>query len=265
MARNGSDRLRRSGAVSDYVRTVDIEAAMADAMKTMVNLARIAGRPEDAEYWSRLAEKRIASVRAMFVDGEFRDVDARNGKPIILENYHDVMMTFRSLLESRPRSGSSRASGSSSKLRQNPTHWLEWPSFLWPFTEGAWAAGLRQFVADLVANTADQVYARSDGRRQSLRDIVQPVSPSRTTTHPWSCKRVLAAAQDNPGGCECYGWGATMPTLIVRNIIGFREIEDTGGTRREFCAGSGNTNQTGHTRKVYGIDNIRFRGTRVDV
>lgn len=29
--------------------------------------------------------------------------------------------------------------------------------------------------------------------------------------------------EDNPGGCENYGWGATLPALILRNIIGFRE------------------------------------------
>jgi len=26
-------------------------------------------------------------------------------------------------------------------------------------------------------------------------------------------------------GAECYGWGGTLPMLIIRNIIGFRESE----------------------------------------
>jgi neutral trehalase len=79
-------------AVSDFVRTVDVEAAMAEAFLNMVLFSAAAGHPQDTAHWRSRAERRLETTRAMYVDGWFRDFDARNNKPIILKDYYDVMM-----------------------------------------------------------------------------------------------------------------------------------------------------------------------------
>ncbi|MDA0780422.1 MAG: hypothetical protein O2961_06810 [Bacteroidetes bacterium] len=91
---DGSKRFRLGdvSATAEDVRTVDIEAAMANGLQNMILFAEAAGETQDIAYWKELSEKRIERTRDMFVDGRFRDFDARTGEPIILEDYYSVMM-----------------------------------------------------------------------------------------------------------------------------------------------------------------------------
>ena len=91
---DGSKRFRVGdvAASAEDVRTIDIEAAMAHAITMMVKFSRISGFDKDEKYWKKLSEIRIQRTRDMFVDGRFRDFDAKTGKPIILGDYYSVMM-----------------------------------------------------------------------------------------------------------------------------------------------------------------------------
>ena len=92
---DGSKRFKvagdNPGAVADMVRTCDIEAAMAHAMSVMADFSKVAGRPlEEQRRWEEMAKEGQKRARSMFVDGWYRDFDARNDPPIIIENYFDV-------------------------------------------------------------------------------------------------------------------------------------------------------------------------------
>jgi hypothetical protein len=225
---SGQDGSRRflvaegnEAAVADFVRTVDVEASMAQAMTVMSTLAGVAGHPEDRTRWNDLAARRIANTRSMYVDGWFRDWDARSGRPIILPDHVDVMMlapltcgvatsdqirgvlpTVRATLKDKPG-------------------WLQWPPALQTFAEAAWNGGFQPEAAEVVARIADRVYARTDAREIRIVDSTDRFSyriPG-VANEFWPLRNPLA-------GGENYGWGATLPTHIIRTIMGLREYDD---------------------------------------
>ncbi len=251
------------GAPADYVRTVDIEAAMAHAMLMMQNFAKITNRNEDVNHWSALAEKRIKSTRSMFIDGWFRDVDARNNQPIILKDYYDIMMFLPASLKIASDDQMKDLIPMFHHFRKEPGHFMEWPSFLWPFTEAAWNAGLNIFNAEEVAKVGNRMYPRLDKRTvQPMRSSENIMPREYNFRIPGVSTEFWPINEDNPGGCENYGWGATLPTLIIRNIIGFREFADGQTGFYLSPALPSNVAQQG---KTFGIDNLNYRGTRINI
>src|ERR1700723_2233616 len=129
------------GAVSDFVRTVDVEAAMAEAFQNMALFCEVAGFPQEKARWSQLARHRVETTRAMFVDGWFRDFDSRNNQPIILKDYFDIMMLYP-LAAGIATDDQARALVPRLQyFADNPLYWLEWPSFMFPYCEASWNAG----------------------------------------------------------------------------------------------------------------------------
>jgi hypothetical protein len=153
------------GAAADFVRTVDIEAAMAHAMEVMQDFAQVTNHQADISYWKELADERIKRTRAMFVNGWFRDVDARTSQPIILKDYYDVMMFLPVSLKIATDEQMKELVPMYPKFANNPVHFLEWPSFLLPFTEAAWNNGLRLLAAEEVAKVGNRIYRRMDERK----------------------------------------------------------------------------------------------------
>ena len=286
---SGQDGSRRflhgdaqEGAPAHFVRTVDIEAGMAHAMLTMVDFARVAGYEQDIAMWQRLAEDRVQRTRSMYVDGWFRDWDGRENRPFLLEDYYDVMMLVPlSVGVAAPE----QVEGVKPKFqifRDNPTPFLEWPSFWQPFSEAGWRAGLRTFIAEELVKVGNRIYARTDARTTS------PVSaryPDRLPA-PYNYRIPGVASEFWPvemeghpilNGCEHYGWGATFPALVIRNLIGFREPGDTlppgeatghAGREREtkgFVLAPALPPSMVEVGRTYGITNLRCCNCRVDV
>ena len=79
------------GAASEFVRTVDITAAMGHAFSTMGYFAELLNNDEAIGHWNGLASEQMKNISSMFVDGWYRDIDGRTNKPIILKDYFDVM------------------------------------------------------------------------------------------------------------------------------------------------------------------------------
>jgi hypothetical protein len=268
---SGQDASRRflvpgndPAGVADYVRTADIEAAMAEAMNNMVLFAVVAGRTEDRQFWTRLAENRVSRVRSMYVDGWFRDFDARTNNPIVLKDYFDVMMMAPLTVGLATPEQMEAIKPMFRYFQEHPQHSLEWPSRVFLFSEAAWNAGVRELLAQVVTGTGDRIYTRRDSRQ------VRPPGPASTDLPkkynyriPGVAGEFWPLAEDNPGGGENYGWGATLPTLVIRNVIGFREVDDPA--RGEFLLAPAFPSKLAESGKTYGIKNLRFRGTRLDV
>ena len=254
-----------AGDVADMVRTVDIEAAMAEAMANMATFAEIAGMGADeVAHWRELAEERVIAARQMFVDGWFRDFDDRNDTPIIIDDYYDIMMltpvtvgvaTEEQIEAIRPRF---------QFFKDNPKFWLEWPSFMFPFAEAAWNIGERRFIASVIIDTGNRIYERTDRR------TIQPVGREDTGLPeeynyriPGVAREYWPLREEDTGGCENYGWGATLPMHIVRCVIGFREMADLAADR--FALAPAFPDEMAGPGKEYGMSNLRYRGTRFDV
>ena len=65
------------------------------------------------------------------------------------------------------------------------------------------------------------------------------------------------------GGCENYGWGATFPTLLIRNIIGFRELnnEDIKG----FTIAPALNPELFKQDEIYKINNLNYRDIKINI
>lgn len=219
---DGSKRFPEAeGGSADNVATVDVEASMAEALHTMVLFAEIADEVEDRARWQRLADEKTESTRKMFVDGWFRDFDVRTGKPIILD-YYDVMMlaplTCRIATPEQVAALQERFAW----FRANGKMWLEWPSFFMAYTEAAWFAGQQDVAAEVAADIADRIYARTDHHGVRLADADDPYAyriPGIANEY-WPVSDTL-----EPGG-ENYGWGATLPVHFIRTFLGFRELDE---------------------------------------
>lgn len=250
------------GAVADFVRTVDIEAAMAEAFQDMERFADIAGESQDVARWKSLADRRIDTTRSMFVDGWFRDFDARTNQPILLKDYWDVMMLTPVTLGIASPQQSAAVKNRIEYLHQHPNEWLVWPPVVFTYVEAAWNAGMRPLAARTVAEIGDRIYTRLDGR------TVRGIGKAKTDLPSRFAYRIPGVAgeywppEDEAVylGAENYGWGATLPTLVIRNILGFREVK--GSRNDEFLLAPQLPASLLDAGKTFGITNLKFRGLR---
>lgn len=242
---------RNEGAVADFVRTVDVESSMAEGLTTMGLFADVLGKRAEANDWKKLAFRRVQNARGMFSDGWFHDVDGRNGRAIDLHGYFDVMMFAPVACGVATPDQMRSLQAKFGYFLAHPTPALEWPPLLFTFAEAAWRAGEREAASLAVAGTADRAYRRTDSRRVNSRNESDPYS-----------YRVPGVAneywpvQDIPPGGENYGWGATLPMFIIRNIAGFRETESLSAD--SFLVAPYLPSSLMHAGKTYGITNLRF-------
>lgn len=223
---DGSKRFPEGeGGTADTVATVDVEASMAEAFQIMAQFAEIADALEDRPRWNELAEQKTAATRQMFFDGWFRDLDTRTGKPILLGDWVDIMMltpvtcgvaTAEQVAQLKERIAWFR--------KHNAKIWLEWPSFFLGYCEACWHAGLHLLAGEVTADIADRVYPRIDARAPRFADSSEPFAYRIPGV---ACEYWPLEDETVPGG-EGYGWGATLPIHIIRDVIGLRETADTG-------------------------------------
>ncbi|MDZ7331739.1 MAG: trehalase family glycosidase [candidate division KSB1 bacterium] len=246
------------GAVVNFVRTVDVEAAMAEAMANMALFAEIAGQSADIPYWKKLAQQRLERTRSMFVDGWFRDFDARVNQPIILDNYFDVMMLAPLTCHVATQEQIEAIRPMFAYFRANPQPWLEWPPLVFTFCEAAWFARMQKIAAEVVADIADRTYLRTDSRSVLHEDKNMPFS----YRIPGVANEFWPVAEI-PAGGENYGWGATLPMNIIRNIIGFRETENISET--EFYLAPAIPERLFKPGKRYTIKKLNYQGIQISL
>jgi hypothetical protein len=219
---DGSKRFPEAeGGNADRVRTIDVEAGMAEAFALMAQLATRLGLHDEGRQWEALAARRLREVRAMFVDGWFRDFDTRTEQPFITPD-RDIMMLSPLTCRLATPEQIEIVRPQFDTFRLNPTPYLEWPSFMLVYTEAAWTAGVHLLAGEAIADVADRIYPRTDAHRLSFVDDEDPYTyriPGVANEY-WPVSPTI-----EPGG-EAYGWGATLPLHLIRDLVGFRETED---------------------------------------
>jgi len=274
---SGQDGSRRflhgdaqEGTPAHFVRTVDIEAGMAHAMQRMAEWAQIVGQPEDAARWERLAEDRVRRTRSMYVDGWFRDWDAHQNRPFLIDDYYDVMMLVPLTVGIATPEQVEAVRPKFEIFSANPHHFLEWPSYWLPFSEAGWNAGLRPFIAEELVKVGNRIYGRSDARevRPTAARYADRLPAAYNFYIPGVASEFWPVELNEPVyyGAEHYGWGATFPSLVIRNLIGFREApdgaDDEGG---RFVLAPTLPASLFEVGKTYGVTNLRARACRFDV
>ncbi|MBN1541570.1 hypothetical protein JW992_05455, partial [candidate division KSB1 bacterium] len=256
---SGQDGSRRflvegEGDPATFVRTVDVEASMAQAMQNMAFFAVLAGRPDEVDYWNKLAVERIRRTRSMFVDGWFRDWDGRNDQPILFEDFYDPIMLAPLTCAVASREQIEQARAKISYIAEN-LRWLQWPPGLLAFAEAAWTAGETQAAARAVCKITDRIYKRTDSRALLFTNTDDPFS-----------YRIPGIANEfwpvdnRPAGSENYGWGAILPLFIMRTVMGFRENDD-----RSFFLAPSLPEDRMQIGKTYGVENLAYQGMRFDL
>jgi hypothetical protein len=260
---SGQDGSRRfivaehnEGAVADFVRTVDVEASMAEAMLVMRDFSLIAGIPADREYWQSLAERRVKNTRAMFFDNWFRDIDGRINKPILLKDYYDVMMLAPLTCGIATEAQTKAVKPMFSFFQKGKQGALQWPPGVFTFCEAAWNAGTRDIASEILASTADRVYRRTDARSVLYYDSTFSYRVPGVANEFWPFAEV-------PAGGENYGWGATLPMNILRTIIGFRESTDLGAD--EFTIAPMIPKDMCKPGLKYTVKNLHYHGIAFDL
>ena len=264
---SGQDGSRRflvaehnEGAVADFVRTVDVEASMAEALGILGEFARFVPGPEESSMWKELAARRARNTQSMFFEGEFRDIDGRSGAPIVLKGHNDVMMLTPLVCGVATPDQQQAVKPMFRYFLDNPRSALEWPPLLYTYVEAAWNAGEREAAATAVASTATRVYGRTDARVVTRSADSGPFS----YRIPGVANEFWPLANVSPGG-ENYGWGATLPAHIIRNILGFREHEAAGDSADDFVLAPCLSPDFFRPGQTYGIRNLHYRGLTFDL
>ena len=260
---SGQDSSKRfptsEGDLADVVRTVDVTASMAEAFANMAAFAQITGADEDVPRWSTLADRWTTATRELFVDGWFRDSDTRANRPILLD-YLDVMMLSPLTCDVATAEQVDAIRPKLQYFRDHPEPWLEWPSFFLAYTEAAWTAGTRILAAEATADIADRIYPRIDQRGLRFADSDQPYTDYRI---PGVACEYWPVAEDTEPGGENYGWGATLPLYIIRNILGFRETQELDTA--EFFLAPSLPRRLLEPGRSYRARQLRFRGVGLSV
>lgn len=255
------DEQTTCGADTSGVRTVDLQAAVADGVRDLADYARLLGLTHDAMEHDARFELMQAQCASMYVDGRFRDFDGRTGKPIIIDDYFDVMMLTPYAVG---MTGPGQDRGSRALFQyfvDHPTHWLEWPSFLYIYTEAARRAGWPDIAAQVAGDAAAREYPKLDARALRSPMIGNRLGLPEPYFYriPGVGNEFWAIRPDNPGGCENYGWGSTLPTLMLRSVLGYTE---TGGEGFQFAPCL--PRDLKESGKVYRVENLTWRGVRMD-
>ena len=246
------------GGVSDFVRTVDVEAAMADAMTVMSKIAPLTGNAADTEKWTAMAKDRTARMRAMYKDGWFRDVDGRNGNPIMLDTYGDVMMllpltvglaTSQQIKEIAPRLPAFTKGDKT----------LIWPPGIFFYTEAMRRTdGYANLGADLIVSTGNRIYERMSALKTSPTARVLSHLPEKYSYRiPGVSNEYWPFDLEKPDfwGAENYGWGATLPAMTIRTLFGFTESDNDG----EFNIAPAIPPDMALSGKCFGISGLAYR------
>lgn len=242
---------------ADFVRTVDVEASMAEAMQIMRKFCIVAGKNQDQDYWKKLANQRIKNTRTMFVDDQFRDIDGRTNTPIILDTFNDAMMLSPLTCGIASQEQIHKMKPVFSYFVKNPKA-LEWPPIVFTFTEAALMSGENWAAAEAIKIIANRIYGRTDSRSLFFIDKKQKYT-----------YRIPGIANEfwpvdlKPAGSENYGWGAILPALIIRNIIGYREVSNSDECA--FYLSPQIPKDYYKKGKTFGIEDLHFRDITFDV
>ncbi|MDR1633155.1 MAG: hypothetical protein LBR97_09850 [Dysgonamonadaceae bacterium] len=255
---------RGEGDVTDFVRTVDVEAVMAGAMLVMSKIAPLTGNGADTDKWAAMAKDRTGRMHSMYKDGWFRDVDGRNGRPIMLDTYGDVMMllpltvglaTKQQIREIAPRLPAFTEGDKT----------LVWPPGIFFYTEAMrHTEGFVHLGADLIVSTGNRIYERMSAPETSTTGYKLSHIPEKynyripgVSNEFWP----VDLEKSGYGGAECYGWGATLPAMTIRSLFGFTESDKDN----EFYIAPCIPDQLLSNGKKFGISNLAYQNHKFTV
>ncbi|HTU34184.1 MAG TPA: hypothetical protein VMF66_10320, partial [Candidatus Acidoferrum sp.] len=231
---SGMDASRRfqineptGGEVTEFIRLVELQSATAQATAVLVEFARALGKTKDEVGWGHARDRYVVKTQKLWNGSDwFNDFDTRTMKPITtvprdagqvgpifcgmasLEQTRAMIPTLRKFYEDS-RDGKAG--------EDDP---MLWPSLMLPYIESLWTAQESELLADVVHLIAERIYTSMDRRTiaPGMGEHGSPVGWPGVSCEMWG--------HEGARGGEGYGWGATMPAHIIRNLLGVRETAE---------------------------------------
>ncbi|MFQ5794944.1 MAG: trehalase family glycosidase [Candidatus Bipolaricaulia bacterium] len=252
---DGSPRLdpRMTGDrdISNIVIPVEVQACIAHSAKILSIFAGKLGNREDVERWQAVFETYRDKTRALWDNSmrKFRDRDRRTDDWLNLVPESPLSLTpllYGVATEEQMESYRSRLG----EYRRPPV--TIWPSEALVTLEAGTAIGCREVCAELAYSLLERVYQEND--RREFNEI-GPLPGAAREYWPEDLRGWDAA--------ECYGWGATTMSILLRQIVGFVEHEETDGTKLRLAPSLPEPMRT--PGATYRVENLHYRGVGFDL
>jgi hypothetical protein len=231
---SGMDASRRflvqeptGGEVTEFIRLVELQSAASQAAAVLAEFAAALGERNEEQQWKGLRETYAEKTQKLWNGRDwFNDFDARTMTAITTverdagqtgpifcgvtrpEQTASMIPTLRKFCEDS-RDGKAG--------EDDP---MLWPSLMLPYIESLWTARESELLSDVVHLIAERIYRSTDRRTIGLGtgERGSPVGWPGVSCEMWG--------HQGARGGEGYGWGATMPAHIIRNILGVRETAE---------------------------------------
>lgn len=223
------------GTIIQHVRPVDLQASMALSAAILANWANIlASAPHDEKrgdpvledyaaevaFWSDVANEFTLKTRQMWRDGWFRDYDLVVGEWSTQQDAMHLAPVFCEV------SSLEQIDQLRPFLSQPPSHshgWapLSWPPVVMTLVGAASSAQMPLDAAELAYRFIDASYRSIDRRELDEHGGLPGVTREyrqAVTSGKWGAIDYINA------GIEGYGWGALSIHLIMRYLMGLREV-----------------------------------------
>lgn len=248
--------------ISNYVRPVELQAAMSHAGRVMAALASYLANPEDETHYATLADEYRERVQQLWdgSEGRFRDWDKTSDAFVSVagkENYWGADFTRQSplslvatLFDTATEEQKRTMRAEIERFFRSPfTVWPSWSTFV---LEAARSCGMDEFRGEMAFEIARRVYAGTD--RRSIGEFERPLPGAAPEywPHDWN----------EFGGNDAYAWGAQSATFLIRHVLGIIAVEGDGlglelaPSIPEILLAFGDE---------YGIENLAHRGQRIGV
>lgn len=221
-----------AGVISDYVRPVELQAAMAHGATVLRRFAQYLGRPEDEQEWGEFEARYAEKTRRLFDEstGRFRDWDRQRNDwvPVVGKNdYWGSDFTRFSPLSLVPLLFETASEAQQEAMRRELPDYYGAPQTVWPSwcavtMEAATALGLHNLAGTMAWEVIARVYPEND--RRSIEETNLPLPGSAREYWPLDLREFK--------GNDAYAWGAQTATMLVRQVAGFRASPDP--SRLEF-------------------------------
>lgn len=220
------------GTIIQHVRPVDLQASMVQSAAILVywaNLLRESNMPAQDEvdyvaesaFWQAVANEFTVKTRLMWRDGWFRDYDSVAAEWSIQQDAMHLAPVFCGA------AGWGHVEQLRPFLAQPPLHSNGWAPLSWPpvvmTLVGAASAGQMPLEAvELAYRYIDGSYRSTDSRQLDEDGGLPGVTREYRKTVQVGKWGEIAYAN---AGIEGYGWGALSIHLLLRYLLGLREVE----------------------------------------
>lgn len=247
--------------ISEVIRPVELQAAVAHSARILVRLGRELGRSAgELARWEAVYADYRDRTRQMWDPGlaRFRDVLRATGQFSQSDAtywgrdvHHDALQLIPLLDEIAAPDQSAALAAKLGDFDSPP--WTLWPSWSYVVAEAARAVGRRELAADLSSGILSRVYAEND--RRDLTPYARPLPGAAREYWP-----VDLAAWD---AHEAYGWGANTLMHLLRYVVGFGPSADTSAFELEVAPSLPQSLLVAGAK--YGVANLPYRERRVSL